>query len=94
MTGGGGRRSDPFGDYSSRNMRQQAEELGIVMKEETEVEGPLPPWHHRTGVGEAEPEVENKAEREEEEERRRREAMAEAWRKSQVCLPWELRDSL
>ena len=67
MTGGGGRRSDPFGDYSSRNRRQQAEELGIVMEDEKEVEAPFLPWHHNMGVGEAPPEVEDSAEREEEE---------------------------
>ena len=65
-----------------------------MMEEEKEVEAPLPPWHHRTGVGEAAPEVENRAEREEEEERQRREAMAEAWRQLQVCLPLGLRNSL
>ena len=49
------------------------------MEEEKEVEPPLLPWHHRTGVGEEAPEmeVEDRVEREEE-ERRRGEATAEA----------------
>ena len=52
------------------------------MEEETEkVEAPLPPWHHRTGMGEAPPAVES-------------EAQQEAWRRLQACLPRELRDSL
>ena len=46
------------------------------MEEEKEVGAPLPPWHHRTGVGEAAPEVEGREEREEE-ERRRQEGIAE-----------------
>ena len=50
------------------------------MEEETEMEAPLPSWHHKTGVGEPAPEVEDRVEREEEEERRWKEAMAEAWR--------------
>ena len=50
-----------------RVRRQQAEELEIVMEEAKEVEAPLPPRHHRTGVGEEAPEVEDRAEREEEE---------------------------
>ena len=76
-TGGGSQRSDTFGDYSSKIRRQQAEELSIVMEEEKEVEDPLPPWHHRTSVGETAPEMEDRTEREEE-ERRQREAMSEA----------------
>ena len=63
------------------------------MEEEKEVEPPLLPWHHRRSVGEATSKVEDRAEREEE-ERRRREAMAEAWRQLQACLPLELRNSL
>ena len=70
--GGGGntwtrgerQRPDAFGDRCNRLRRQQAEELGIVMEEEKEMEDPLPPWHHRTGVGEAAPEVEGREERE------------------------------
>ena len=97
--GGGGnawtrgerRRSDAFGDHCSRLRRQQAEELGIVMEEEKEVEDPLPPWHHRTSVGEAALEVEDRMEREKE-ERWRREAMAEAWQQLQAYLPLELRN--
>ena len=69
--GGGSQCSDTFGDYSSRVRRQQAEELEIVMEEAKEVEAPLPPRHHRTGVGEEAPEVEDRAEREEEERRPR-----------------------
>ena len=64
-----------------------------MMEEEKEMEDPLPPWHHRTGVGEASPEVEGREEREEE-ERRRQEGIAEAWRQLQACLPLELRNSL
>ena len=93
MDQGERQRTDAFGDHCSRLRRQQAEELGIVMEEEKEVGAPLPPWHHRTGVGEAAPEVENRAEREEE-EKRRREATAKAWRQLQACLPLELRNSL
>ena len=50
-----------------------------MMEEEKEAEDLLPPWHHRTGVGEAAPMVEGREEREEE-ERKRREATAEALR--------------
>ena len=68
---GGNRRSDTFRDYKSRIRRQQAEELGVVMEEEKEVEPPLLPWHHRRSVGEATSKVEDRAEREEEERRPR-----------------------
>ena len=40
------------------------------MEEEKEVEDPLPPWHHRTGKGEAAPELEGREERGGEERRR------------------------
>ena len=92
-TRGNRRRPDVFGDHCSRLQRQQAEELGIVMEEEKEVEAPLPPWHHMTGMGEAAPEVEDREEREEE-ERRRREGVEEAFRQLQACLPLELCNSL
>ena len=61
-----------------------------MMEEKKEVEAPLLPWHHMTGVEEAAPEVEDRAEREAE-ERRRREAMAKARQQLQACLPLELR---
>ena len=77
----------------SRIRRQQAEDLGICSNEGGEEGGgPPPAMAPRTGVGETAPEVGGRTEREEE-ERRRREAMAEAWRKLQACLPRELRDS-
>ena len=62
------------------------------MEEEKEAEAPLPPWHHRTSVGEAALEVEDRMEREKE-ERWRREAMAEPWQQLQAYLPLELRNS-
>ena len=64
-----------------------------MMEEEKKVEAPLPPWHHRTGVGEAAPEVEDREDREDE-ERRLREGVEEALRQLQTCLPLELRNSL
>ena len=88
--GGGGQCSDTFGDYSSRIRRKRAEELGIVIEEEeNEMEAPLPPWHHRTGVGEGAPEAGDNTAREEE-ERRRAEANTEAMRQLEACLPLRL----